>query len=672
MNDPEVIEVSQFSWQKLLKYPILKRKSGNKGMKKAVTYLQCVTAFDIETTNIKRGGQDESIMYSWAFQLDVDLTVLGRYWEEYQYFVHALDDYLEDCGAKLVVYVHNLSYEFQFLRTLFEFSSDDVFCMKPHKILTAKSGNLEYRCSYIHSNMSLAEYTKKMKVFHVKQSGEEFDYSIQRYPWTPLSATEKRYIINDVLGLVEALKAEMELEGDDLYSIPLTSTGYVRRDAKKAMTKFPRDTIAAMLPDWHIYSLARDAFRGGNCHANRYYSGALLKDVWSDDRSSSYPDTQVNDIFPMTPFEVRGEVPSARLEKWIFQREKAVLFRAVFVNIRLKDIYWGCPYLSFSKCRGVSDPILDNGRILQAESLETALTDVDYRIILEEYEWDQMIVIDSAVAGYGRLPEPLLEVTRNYYRMKTALKDVEGQEVYYTKAKNKLNSIYGMSAQDPVKPRILLQDGVYKVADTKTPEEILISGRKRQFMPYQWGVWVTAWARYRLEEGICLAGEDFVYCDTDSVKHLEKLDWGPYNKERMAQSQKNGAWADDRHGVRHYMGVYESEGSSELFRTWGAKKYAYVKNGRLHVTVSGVVKRWSAEELEDLGGIESFKPGVIFKKAGGIAAVYNDHGLEDIELEGRHLLLPSNCALIPSTYTLGLTSAYEKILRECNFDIDIW
>ena len=65
----------------------------------------------------------------------------------------------------------------------------------------------EFRCSYLHSNMSLEVFLEKMGVEDLKQSGEEFDYSKIRYPWTPLSDQEMKYIVNDVKGLVEALTA---------------------------------------------------------------------------------------------------------------------------------------------------------------------------------------------------------------------------------------------------------------------------------------------------------------------------------------------------------------------------------------------------------------------------------------------------------------------------------
>ena len=79
----------------------------------------------------------------------------------------------------------------------------------------------------------------------------------------------------------------------------MTSTGYVRRDCKRAMEGFNHKQLLAMLPDLDCYMALREAFRGGNTHASRWYARDILTDVKSTDRSSSYPDVMVNCLFPM-------------------------------------------------------------------------------------------------------------------------------------------------------------------------------------------------------------------------------------------------------------------------------------------------------------------------------------------------------------------------------------
>lgn len=657
----------ELSLEYLQQYAPLKRVSGNRGVSHTAYYLDAVCAFDIETSVIKIDGQQEAIMYVWQFAIEGDVF-FGRTWEEYVDFVHTLSMYANMAGCTVLVYVHNLAYEWQWLRSLFEFKSDDVFLVKARKVLKAKSGCIEYRCAYLLTNMSLAEFTAKMKVLHVKKSGEDYDYSLTRYPWTRLTEEEMEYCENDVLGLVEAVHVLMDTDGDNLYSIPYTSTGYVRRDVKKSLSApHIRSGIEAILPDAATYKMCRDAFRGGNTHANRYYAGQILSGVKSYDRSSSYPDVQVNDKYPMTRFSPVQLHTECELERTIYNRGKAVLARVLFVDLRLLNSEWPVPYISRDKSEGLVGGVYDNGRVLEASKIIVTITDIDYRIIKDEYVWSGLIVLKCMVSSYGYLPDEMREVVKSYYVKKTELKGVNGQEVYYVKSKNKLNSIYGLSAQNPVKNSIKYEHGEY--VEVRVEEEDLDSElektRKRQIMPYHWGVWVTAWARLRLEEGIRIAGNNLVYVDTDSVKAIGDLSFDEYNAERTRNSSLNGAYARDPRGVTHYMGVYEFEGEYDEFITWGAKKYAYRMCGKLGITVSGVNKKNGAVEIEEHGGLKAFVPGFIFTVGGGVEAIYNDHETRVIRVAGRELTIPSNIALVPSTYTLGITEEYEELLELC-------
>lgn len=636
-----------------------KRRKENK-----VYYKNIITAFDIETTRL---DNDQSIMYVWQIQFGDFCTVIGRTWGEFLQVVDMLSSPLCD-GEYCVMYVHNLSYEFQFLAGIYNFAPEQVFAIKSRKVLKCTMKNVEMRCSYLHSNMSLAMYLDKMGAEHRKLSGDDYNYSVKRYPDTVLSAEEIEYCQNDVLGLVEALTNEMCIDDDNLYSIPLTSTGYVRRDIKFAMRSTPKWYVKDMLPDFDLYCILREAFRGGNTHANRYYAGMILANVKSADRSSSYPDVQINCKFPVSRFkkEQLNEKKAIRLMK---NGKRAFVTRIVLEgNIRLHHAWWGCPYLAKDKCRFVENGTFDNGRILTADYLETTVTDIDLSIILSEYDFDRILLFDSYTARYGDLPPVYKVVINEYYNRKTTLKGVDGMEVQYTKAKNKLNSIYGMTAQDPVKQSIDFDFGIFSER-SENPEELLLAHNEKAFLPYQWGVWTTALARLRLEEGIRLAGENFVYCDTDSVKYFGEIDWTEYNKQRIADSEANEATATDPKGEMHYMGVYEQEEEYRTFVTLGAKKYAYTyADGKTYVTVAGVNKRKGGSELDMYGGLTAFKDGFIFYIAGGNELIYNDNPdvTEYTSDNGYTYSITRNVTIKPSTYQLGLTTEYAQLIQRLN------
>ena len=663
-----IVSAAEFNEWDLRQIPAQKRRQGNPGRKNSKwQYKDIITAFDIETTRIS--DIEQSVMYVWQWQFGDDITVVGRSWDEFIGLCMRIKPHMQ--GQKLLVFVHNLSYEFQFLRGVYAFGPDDVFAVKPRKILKCEMfGFIEMRCSYLHSNMSLDEYLQKMGVVHRKLT---MDYDKPRFPWTELTPDELAYCVNDVQGLVEALKIDMQLEGDNFYTFPLTSTGYVRRDAKEAMRRVSPTYIPGLLPDLHIYMMLREAFRGGNTHANRYYAGKVVKDVHSADRSSSYPDVQVNCEFPVSRFFEAGVLSFDEVLDLINRRHKAVLMRVAIYDLRLKDETWGCPYIPKSKTRYGKGMRIDNGRVLSADYLEITITDIDLEIMLSEYDFDA-VPLDVAHARYGKLPPALVEVTKRYYKNKTELKGVPGQEVFYTKEKNKLNSIYGMSAQDPVKDRILFKDldaadqGGF-VQEGKDPAELLEENNKHAFLSYAWGVWVTAWARLRLEEGIRLAssqpwGDGFVYCDTDSVKYVGDIDWSAYNADRERDSRASGAFATDPKGVTHYMGVYEVEDTADKFVTWGAKKYLCDYGGTLKATIAGVNKSMAGAELARSGGVDAFKPGFVFRDAGGTEAIYNDYPqVGEYVVDGHRLEITANVVLRPDFYTLGLAGDYERLLR---------
>lgn len=680
--------------QYFAKPPLLKNRKGNPGGKKR-RYIGITTAFDIETTLID--DIQQSVMYIWQWQFGEDYTVIGRSWDEFLDLQKRIKAVLPD-DRWLVVYVHNLSYEFQFLKGVYSFLPSDVFAVASRKVVKADMwGCFEFRCSYKLTNMSLKQFTSKMKVTHQKLSGEEFDYSVKRYPWTELTGEELEYCINDVLGLVEAVNALMARDGDTLQTIPLTSTGYVRRNAKRALKdgSVHHNFVYSILPDIDTYRALREAFRGGNTHANRYYAGDIVENVHSADRSSSYPAVMCNCEFPMSQFIpiLPHDLTAEYIARCITIRHKALLLRIRIEDVKLRNPFWGCPYLSSDKCRNIKGAVMvmdnqersfvDNGRILKADSLVTTVTDIDLKIIMEEYD-GKITFLQGWYASYKKLPQALINEVIKYYKDKTELKGVAGQEIYYDKAKALLNSLYGMMAQDPVKHNLIFQQvGDWEEDTSLTDEEILGKSNQKAFLAYQWGVWVTAHSRDALERGIRLVhdteGADFIYCDTDSVKYTGGVDWSGYNTDRVAECLESGSYATDPSGVTHYMGVFETEDLKETgfayryFKTLGAKKYAYVeREGEgVHCTIAGVNKKKGGKELDKYGGLSAFTEdydgtgkGFVFREAGGTQALYNDNPpMDHVDIEDHRLPITANVAILPSEYTLGITGEYERIIK---------
>ena len=678
----------------------VRRGRGNKGGRK-LEYLDTFATFDIETSKIEIGAQEHAFCYVWMMYFKAfDLMVTGRTMDEYAEFLTALKDHLR---MYLVCYVHNLSHEFQFLSGIYDFSNDEVFAVKSRKVCKClMMGKYEFRCSAILSNMSLALYTKKYGVKHQKLSGDEYNYDLVRYPWTPLTDKEWEYCTNDVVGLSECIDVELQVSKTNIADIPLTSTGFVRKDLKSAMRLVSHNLIPSMQPSFNVYLMLREAFRGGDVHANRYYANMLVPDVHSYDRSSSYPDVLCNCLFPMSAFYPIKDLSDENIIR-LQKSRKALLLRIMIKDCRLKNPRWPSPYLARHKCEILESDTgsypcrFDNGRILQAPLLITTVTDIDYGIISEQYAGEYTI-IDGYYARYGPLPFPFLDCVRMYYSRKTALKGDKEKAAYYEKEKNKLNSCYGCTAQDPVKVSTLYLSGSWLAADSvdapddlrQNVEALYAEYTRKAWSLYAWGVWCTSLARLRLYEGVKLVSRqrpdadairegchsDFVYCDTDSVKYVGSVDWTAYNEQRRRDSIEHGAYADDAKGERHYMGVYEHDGDYHRLLCLGSKKYITEdEDGSLHCTISGVSKQKGPIEIQQRGGIKELvysKYGTFtFYDAGGTELKYNDE--KDygwIRIDDHDLHITRNVAILDSMYTLGMTEEYYLLLSMCQLDID--
>mgnify|MGYP000852135436 FL=1 len=603
-------------------------------------YEEDFATFDIESTSFP--DHKIAVMYLWQFYYKAEYKT-GRTWKEFINLIKSIDT-----PNRLVIFVHNLSYEFQFFRRFFNW--DEVMIVKSRTILKAVTGNIEFRCSYLLTNRSLDSFLKVMQVEHKKLSGEKFDYKKRRLWNTPLTEYEQEYAKMDVVGLYEGIKKKLVLNGDTIATMPLTSTGYVRRDIKRAIAR-KRYYLARIMPKGDLYQTLRNGFRGGNTHANRFVAEQVIEGVKACDRASSYP---AEAALAKYPYKL---IPDNRdIDTIIYKLHRACIFEIKMTNIYLKEDTWPVPYISLSKCTGVRGAVLDNGRILSADELTTTITDIDYKILKEEYHFEIESISHVYSGIYKELPKELTDLVLHYFEQKTKLK--YGDPIEYAKFKELLNAIYGCCAQDPGKESIEYVNGDYEIVDKSIDERLEES---RPVLPYQWGVWITAHAREELEKMIRIAHEQglFVYADTDSCYYCGDIDIASYNNAQISKAEAHKAMAYDVKGKVHYLGVFEEEGEYDKFITMGAKKYCTEKDGEIKLTVAGVNKEKGAEEL---GTIDNFRKGFVFKKAGGTTSYYDDGDIRIVEIDGTKCITGASICITDSTYKLGLSKDYASLL----------
>lgn len=654
----EQLTVKNFPYNNIRKIKRVTRPRGNNGSYSGGSFKDIVCSFDIETTNLKK--EKLAIMYVWAFDLEGIGTVTGRTWEEFKAFLNLLAAELND-DEYLVIYSHNLNFEYQFLSGIYNFADNEVFATDRRRVLKCRMlKHFEFRCSYQHSGLKLEDFLKK---WDVKDQKLTYNYDKRRFPHTPLTPEEWDYILHEVRGLTQAIRAELNFYGDTLITIPLTKTGYIRRTAKRVLNGFSRTALKDQLPTMEVYPLLNEAFRGGNCVDNRYMRDTIITNVHGADGSSRYPGEQLLKKYPIGSWH-RANHDDIEYVLRSMSLDRAIIMRVAFQGLKLRYKNNPAPYLMRSKCRRIQGAEFDLGRILKADWLETTITDIDLEIILDQYEFNDIIVGEWWYNRTGALPVQLTELTKELYIKKTLLKGDKKQRLEYYAAKTEIDSLYGLSVQDPCKRYYRLIDGEWK-KDQRPLDEILNEANRRAFLSYSYGVWTTAHARKTLQDAINAAGDAFLYADTDSVYTQGKvIDWSALNKPIIRANKEINLEALDKKGKPHYISAWEPEAKIERFKYLGPKRYAKEdKKGNIEITIAGVDKEKGALELAAKGGLEVFQDGFTFREAGGLEAVYNTYAKrKGIIAEGHKYIVGNNCYLQKRDITLGAIGELDLIL----------
>lgn len=594
--------------------------------KKTESIANIAVSFDTETTSTYANGEKVAFTYFWQFGFTDNFYCYGRTWPEFvKLCVHISERLQLNEKRKLVVYVHNLAFEFQFMRKYFEWI--DVFSTKERNPIKALTDlGIEFRDSYILSGLPLFLVAENLTEHTIKKLVGDLDYNLVRTPITPLSEQELAYCLNDVIILVDYIDEQIDQYGN-ISKIPLTNTGRVRLAVKKkAFSKnnfsITRKMMENLTLSQEVYQQMKRAFAGGFTHANKNYVGKTVKNVQSMDFTSSYPTVLLaSNRFPMSrPFAYDYQSKEQFLEDLKNQR-KMFFFTATFTEIITKLDFEN--YLSKSKCFDTDNLVENNGRVWSASKLSVTICSIDFEILEKCYTWENVEFSEITMFTTSYLPKYMLQSVIEFYQKKTTLKGVQGKEREYLLFKGMLNSLYGMTVTDFAKPEIIYSNEWKKeLLDlSKCIDEY--NNSKGRFLYYPWGVVVTALARKNLWSGILELGNDYVYSDTDSVKFInaEKHDdyFKRYNEDITNQLKTmcklKGFNYEDLapktvKGVRKPLGVWDDDGFYEFFKTLGAKRYIVSEQGKLKTTIAGLGKKAGAEYLLEISNrdvLQAFK-----------------------------------------------------------------
>lgn len=704
MDDIKIYHINTTDISYILPADIYKSRVG-KG-KHSYELLEIFGGFDIETTNICQVDKDFPGWNAYAYHMQVSLfTVREKYvylfrkWEHLiAFFEHLANFY--DLGEKrhLLLWVANFSFEFQFIRKRLKWDPDNYafFAKEERQPLKATYRGIEFRECLTISGGSLAQlakdYCKTQKLITYDKDGNkisDLDYSIERNSSTPLTDLEEQYCINDVVILAEFSQYIFNAHIRDRHVIPMTKTSILmsqfkdryktlceERDAALHLERGASDLeytdyIKRCHPDLDTYKTYMTyLFRGGYVHANATYSGVEVLCKFRD-ITSDYPARMNSDYVPVSPFKAYPDRPTGLfypdMQKLL--NSKCCIIHAVFDFIECTTEH---SIESKNKVVQALGARWDNGRLFSADLLEVWLTELDYKIYSMFMRWEGVTILEFYTADRGKQPRFVIDVLNPLYIEKNRLKAAGlSHTTEYAIKKSGVNTCYGAEVK-----RIRMEKTVYNLDTnewgTDASEIDFQKEVSKQLLLPQWGIWVTAAARYtilRILKKLIDANVPVYYLDTDSVKykpcHRAENIFVRENRRLAKRRRKRGLRDINFDGLGEY--DLECKGEAVRFKALGAKRYIYEYKDTVIATVAGMPKSAIKKIGENNDEIfKSFSLGgfsLTPEESGKLTTRYNDN-YTCAYINGELMEEESSVALYKIPFKITVTDEYKQVIEE--------
>lgn len=599
--------------------------------KKVYLYSTDFMTIDTETSHT----DVRAWVYQWAARLG-DFYIYGRRPSEIIELLNILKSRFKLSRMKCIIcYFHNLSYDMQYIKH-FLFSYDNkmkVLATDAHTYLIVDVEGFRFICSWKLSNLPLKLLADNYGKKYVKAVGE-IDYTIKRYQDEELTGSDWYYMFSDVASQHDGIEGLLKAQGYTYaYEAPYTSTGFVRKACRKASEKafnwrkiFRRSRLTL-----EQYKLLKQGFMGGLTICSWKYAGQTVTgNLGHKDFTSSYPARQMMDYFPKGSPVWYGEIEDKE-ELDTLLKSYCCIFVLTLHDVQIKEGITA-PCIPSSKCIRISkDRLKLNGKVIVAEELTIVVTEIDYKWIVKQYDFSSQEIDKMLLFQRGEIPKWLKQQIMKFYEIKCTKK--HDDYLLYMASKAAVNGIYGMSATSIIRDKFTPDNElILKHEDSDEQEELdRFYNSRNSFLPYQYSLYTTAWARDALLTMIeCVGYDNFLYCDTDSVFYIRTEEGekrlSEYNESVKQRAIKAGAFVGD-----NYLGYATDEAPITAFRGLHSKCYAMIEEGKLKVTIAGITKnaiKWkdgkpfsmtNAEELKDIDNLED---GFIFRHNGGTRAIY--------------------------------------------------
>lgn len=432
------------------------------------------------------------------------------------------------------IYFHNLSFDGEFIiwwllengYTYNDETKDD----RTFKSIIDETGSI-YTISIRHNQMSFTELKCSYKLFPksikdigklvgVEKLNETHNYEeIKNYKSVDeLPQEEIDYITNDVIIMVELIRY---LQDKGIKGLTMSTSAYknwLQDKYQLCKNQMKKDS------NEEIVEIVRKSYRGGITKVNSKYAGIEFNDVISFDVNSLYPSVMYENPMPVG----EGKIYSSVEEGLKDNRHLFIIVAFVqHAKVRTGQHAFIGNTSGFSYSRKYSyDDELDNKMLYLWKDefdLFKLVYDAEYTIL--------------KVVGWKKANFVFKDYIDRWYKVKENAKN----DVERSLAKLMLNSLYGkfgMNDNRVTKQPIAIGDTIiYHVVETNTT-----------YYYKEVASYITSKARCKLASFMNRCGDNFLYCDTDSVYYIGHEI--PELFKDVVDSKKLGYWKYEGHYTR--------------------------------------------------------------------------------------------------------------------------
>ena len=480
-----------------------------------------------------------------------------------------LDSFMEYLSNKnTVCYFHNLKFDGEFiLYWLFThgFRCEDTRKDKTFTCLITDDG-LFYSIEVIFHRHKSKKYEKVVfydslkklpfkvaviaKAFELQQSKGSIDYRADRPKGYEMTPEEKEYIVTDCQIVAEALKIQFEQGLKKMTNASDALNGY-----KNIIGKSRWESWFPQLPI-ELDADIRRAYKGGFVYLMERFRNARGLHGKQYDVNSLYPWVMYTKLLPYGyPVYFEGHPdPCEKYPLYIVHLKCTFeLKEGHLPTLQLKNNrrFVETEYLTTSRVK--------QGKYWENEPIEMWLTNVDYELLVDHYDLDEVTFIN------GFKFKGAVGMFKEYIDYWMHIKETTTGALRQL-AKLMLNSLYGKFATNPKArkkiPYLDPEDNIvrYKYGD---PEE-------REPVYTAMGCFITAYAREKTIRSAQANYDRFIYADTDSLK-------------LVGYEEAEGLEVHNTH-----LGAWKDEGNFSDSKWIRAKTYMVTVDGKTKVTCAGM------------------------------------------------------------------------------------